>query len=466
MFAVASIETVPYTPAAGEETVVVIEVSGNRTGGPAAVPWLKTRPVGNRAFGFTLLYFPLWLFGGMSVATMFCLFLPAQTFKRKKMLSLAALLFSLLLHFLTTKDMVPSLSSLFMMNLAVMPVWRYLTGALLFCAHLVHLFVNRAVRPNKIETGIFAGINGAAAAAYFALSGSALQIIPICVSLASLLWVACKLTLNAENKEFFIHVTIHFFLLAAFFLEAIDSLGLITFGFEAAFSVILFVLLMSVVFFNFQKMRESQKKLLLTARYEKEITEMKMQASKAQIKPHFIFNSLSAIQAIYRKNPKDGEETLERFANHLRTNVDSDKKNLIPFEQELKNTLNYFELENLRYEKALTLILDIEYGDFLMPPLSLQPLLENAVKHGYTHEKPDGKIEISARADSFGTVTVAVSDNGRGFDPDCIHPDAVGLRNAVERLKYTLDAVVTVKSAVGAGTTITVSIPKKEEKTT
>ncbi|MDR3318174.1 MAG: histidine kinase, partial [Clostridiales bacterium] len=215
---------------------------------------------------------------------------------------------------------------------------------------------------------------------------------------------------------------------------------------------------------HFLQLKNAADRALSALQYENEINLVKMQALKAQIKPHFIFNSLSAIQAMYTSDPAAGEAALSKFAHHLRLNVDSDGKELIPFEEELENTLNYFELENLRWQNKLTLLLNVEYTDFSVPVLSLQPILENAIKYAGTQAKPDGCIQIAARAEECAVI-VEVSDNGAGFDVGAVRENAVGLKNVGERFRYILNADVHVDSKIGVGTTVTISIPGPRDGT-
>lgn len=83
-----------------------------------------------------------------------------------------------------------------------------------------------------------------------------------------------------------------------------------------------------------------------------------------QIKPHFVYNSLSAIQSLYHKNIEDGDLCLQYFARYLRTNIDAFQKDFIPFEQEIENIINYINLENFSLEQKFQLKLDLEYEDF------------------------------------------------------------------------------------------------------
>ena len=118
--------------------------------------------------------------------------------------------------------------------------------------------------------------------------------------------------------------------------------------------------------------------------------------------------------------------------------------------------LNYFELENLRADGTLELLLDLNYTDFHVPVLSLQPLVENAIRHGGLREKQDGYITLSSdKTDAAAVITV--SDNGKGFDVNAVRA-GVGLENTRKRFA-SIHAKMTVESKLGFGTKITIEIP-------
>jgi LytS/YehU family sensor histidine kinase len=143
--------------------------------------------------------------------------------------------------------------------------------------------------------------------------------------------------------------------------------------------------------------------------------------------------------------------------------VEADGKDVIPFEDELVNVNNYFSLENLRFEGKLTLLFDIDYTDFSVPVLSLQPLVENAVRYAQTDSKPDGFIQIASVKEK-DKIILTVKDNGKGFDPASVGESSTGIKNAAARFAHYLDAEMHVDSAIGAGTEIRIEIPEKKKE--
>ncbi|MFA6620651.1 MAG: histidine kinase, partial [Bacilli bacterium] len=165
-------------------------------------------------------------------------------------------------------------------------------------------------------------------------------------------------------------------------------------------AVISFAIVGFVIFISRTKqiLKESAEKEEKAKRYEV----AKQQALRGQIKPHFIFNCLSAIENTYHYSEEEGDRAMALFAEHLRSDVDSMDLPLIPFEEEIANVNHYLELENLRLEKKFVLLYDIDVTDFKVPPLSLQPLIENAIKYSKTNEKADGFISLGSHLTSSG----------------------------------------------------------------
>lgn len=351
-----------------------------------------------------------------------------------------------------------------------------LIGTLLFEAVLNILIVvylkkgNYIAAPRLVKGNwafwVYAGLNVALAIMAIFSYGSTLQILWWFL-LAGLPfvyeWKAAKSVTrkgkNAWAVLFLIPVLSNFFLAQAY-----DDLGLIIFQTTdfPSISMLVLSLIVSVIFVR--KIRSIRQEEIAKDRLALAYTQVKQEALKAQIKPHFIFNCLTAIEASYHKDLLSGDEAMKKFAHHLRQDVDSLNVDLIPFEEEINAILNYVDLENIRLEKPFTLLLDIEEQDFLIPPFSLQPLVENAIKYSQSNLKKDGYIEISTRKNEEGKICINVSDNGVGFDPHATKTTSQGLRNLKERLELILQAEVTLFSQPGEGSQVSIvfSQPKKK----
>ena len=199
---------------------------------------------------------------------------------------------------------------------------------------------------------------------------------------------------------------------------------------------------------------------------EKQLMENQMSIMLSQIQPHFLYNSLTAIQMLCVKDPKEAQKALGDFALYLRGNMDSLKSNkLIPFEQELEHTKHYVELELIRQGEYLHVEYDIQYTDFELPALSLQPIVENAIKHGVGDKEDGGKVLISVQR-KYDDVLIVVDDDGVGFEGIVAMEDGkshIGLENVRRRLSDMCGATLDIKSKPGVGTQVTITIPLEEK---
>lgn len=152
------------------------------------------------------------------------------------------------------------------------------------------------------------------------------------------------------------------------------------------------------------------------------------------------------------------------FSKHLRSNLEASSSDLVPFEVELNNILNYVSLENMRRTKECDLLLDLDVVDFILPPLTLEPFIENAIQYSKVEEKENGFISLSTKKDN-DMIIIEIEDNGVGFDADKVKDSSIGLRNAKERLSLTLHATTEITSKISEGTKVSIRIPisTKEE---
>lgn len=193
--------------------------------------------------------------------------------------------------------------------------------------------------------------------------------------------------------------------------------------------------------------------------------EMQLQLMFSQIQPHFIYNTLGAIRSLCRTNPPEAVETLDEFAAYLRANLDASaqEKRMLPFREELGNVQHYLALVRRRFGDRIRVALDIQAEDFALPALTLQPLAENAVKHGLSRKDSGGTITISS-AEQDGIVTVRVMDDGVGFAPEEAHEEDdhvhLGLENVRMRFETLCDGTMTIDSQIGQGTAVTLKFRK------
>ncbi|BAL00097.1 hypothetical protein OBV_28980 [Oscillibacter valericigenes Sjm18-20] len=186
---------------------------------------------------------------------------------------------------------------------------------------------------------------------------------------------------------------------------------------------------------------------------------------QTQIKPHFLYNTLTAIEQLCETDSQKAQGAIADFAAFLRSNIDfSTETQLIRIEQELSNVKHYLSLEQMRFEERLKVVYDIQAGGFLVPPLVVQPMVENAVRHGVTKRPEGGTITISI-LDTPADYVITVTDDGVGFDPDSdtwAGKYHIGIDNARERMRRQCGGALHIDSKIGVGTVVTMSIPKRE----
>ena len=201
---------------------------------------------------------------------------------------------------------------------------------------------------------------------------------------------------------------------------------------------------------------------------ERTLEKLKTDIMLSQIQPHFTFNALTTIKYLCRVDPAQAEKAVAEFAVYLRGNMDSlTAEKPITFREELKHTRAYLSLEKLRFGDDLEVVEQIEYTDFLIPSLTLQPLVENAVRHGIREtEEGKGSVMISVREYS-DRVEVTVADDGTGFDTLILEGDSrkhLGIRNVRYRLEHMCGGSLLIYSLIDEGTRATIVLPKDSVK--
>ena len=191
--------------------------------------------------------------------------------------------------------------------------------------------------------------------------------------------------------------------------------------------------------------------------YKHQAELFKTKALSGQIKPHFIFNSLEAVRALYHRDTSSGDTAVNLLSDFLRGSINAFDSELIPFETEIDNIFSYTEFENLKRQKKIEVIFNIDYTDFSVPPFSVQPFVENAVKYSGVDEIENGSIIISSYK-SGDCAVVEITDNGKGFAPKKVTESSHGIRNACGRFALTLGTVPEIDSEIGAGTRIKILI--------
>ena len=196
-----------------------------------------------------------------------------------------------------------------------------------------------------------------------------------------------------------------------------------------------------------------------------ELAESRISTMMSQIRPHFIYNTLGSIEQLCELDPPKAGELVHDFAKYLRGNFgELDNPKPILMSQEMDHVHHYVSIENVRFPD-MTFTFEMNSDDFHIPALTVQPIVENAIKHGLMKLQKGGTIHVvSYETDEHYCVSVV--DDGAGFDTSLLIDERkhVGLRNIRERLKAMVNGTLEIESTVGVGTKVLIKIPKEAKK--
>ena len=205
-------------------------------------------------------------------------------------------------------------------------------------------------------------------------------------------------------------------------------------------------------------------------RQEKDLYELRLRALSQQIRPHFIYNTLSSIYALCKNGSPRTLPVIEDFLAYLQANYTAiSQEKPIPFAEELRHIKAYLGVEAVRYDGLLEVEYDTPHTEFRLPPLTLQPVVENAVKHGMSREHALLRITVRTGRTEEGSQVV-IEDNGPGFDPEealraseesaeGTQEACIGLPNVRGRLELISGGSLAITPRPGGGTVVTIRIP-------
>ena len=190
-----------------------------------------------------------------------------------------------------------------------------------------------------------------------------------------------------------------------------------------------------------------------------------LSALRSQIEPHFLFNSLNTIASLIRQDPEKSEKLVIQLSNILRYFSQGSRQELIELEQELQFTREYVDLLHARFGEKLTMNWQENANGLAVkvPVLSIQPIIENSIRHGWDDKDKPLQLEINITV-SEETVQIKISDNGKGIHEDVLAKLPISghaLANISDRLRlqYKRDDLLKINSRKGEGTTVEISIP-------
>ncbi len=239
-----------------------------------------------------------------------------------------------------------------------------------------------------------------------------------------------------------------------FFLEAITSSNLHFLGYVGFVSII----------YCYYYITRIVKIELLQVQLTQQLTNAKLEMLKAQLDPHFLFNTLHSISSLISQSPKKAQDMISYLGDLLREIIVVKHEDTIPVKRELVILKKYIEIMRIRFSDHLSISMDMEEDvqNALIPSLIIQPILENSIKHGYSanHTNLEIKIKVSK---SKQKLTIQIENNGKILDKNKTENQGIGIKNSIERLKtlyknqysYTFK---TLKSQKGVVTTIKIPL--------
>lgn len=193
-------------------------------------------------------------------------------------------------------------------------------------------------------------------------------------------------------------------------------------------------------------------------------TEAQLSALKAQLNPHFLFNALNTVASLVRTDPTSAESTVDNLAQVLRRTLDRAQRTLSSVEDEVDYVAAYLSIEKARFGDRLTVVWNVapDTRRLKIPPMTLQPLVENSIKHGIGGRLHGGTVTIETAVQD-GALSLEVSDDGEGFAPH--HREGTGLSNLRNRLQTMYGDRATLEiSGNGTGATVRVRVPAEGQE--
>ena len=196
-----------------------------------------------------------------------------------------------------------------------------------------------------------------------------------------------------------------------------------------------------------------------------ELVQARLQALRMQINPHFLFNTLHTISSLIHSQPETADRMIARLSELLRATLDAGETQEVPLREEIDFLKRYLEIEQMRFADRLTVAFDIEAkaNELLVPHLILQPLVENALRHGIERREEAGRLEISAAICNGDTLELKVRNNGNDLPDENGEPlrEGIGLKNVRSRLTHLYGAAQSfeLRKSPGGGVDACLRIP-------
>ena len=291
-----------------------------------------------------------------------------------------------------------------------------------------------------------------------------LQLLSIIIDI----YIINKLCVEIVNKTDYaiLYLLSYIFIVIGLMVDVLYVNGLLGLNFSFFMPVCFFLFVLFTSIIHAIRIKRIFNYALSAQQLETELERANVQIMLSQIQPHFMYNALNTIKSLIKRDPDKAENAVIDFSLYLRGNMDSlTKTDPIPFSEELAHVKYYCNIEQLRFQDKLDVFYEIGPDRFFVPTLSVQPIVENAIKHGVTKKAEGGSVTISTSEDEKNYYII-VEDDGVGFDVKAAFNKQydkrshVGLKNIKERFETIMGASVYVESEIGVGSKFTVKLPK------
>ncbi len=291
-------------------------------------------------------------------------------------------------------------------------------------------------------------------------------------------WVVLKLNVLQKTFErqviYFFAITIGFSLLFAVCMQSLySSMNLLqerekTFSFVSrlfgtGFNAFVVLLVWNLIYFIYHYVERVRKQQLDALQMQSLVKELELKTIKSHINPHFIFNSLNSIRALIDENPSRARTAITELSNILRNSMQAEKEKTVSFEKELNIVKDYLALEQMRFEERLQIDFDIDENTLEqpVPPMMLQTLVENAIKHGISKNISGGTIKVVSKfVNNHHEIIVRNTGRLHGF----MNSEGFGISSTQSRLKLMFggDAAFSIKDVNGSEVEAKIIMPVEE----
>ncbi|NCA68413.1 MAG: histidine kinase, partial [Clostridia bacterium] len=330
-----------YTVGNAEPLEIIVEISSNNDGGLFCWPMLSNYEQYQTVFVVKEWYggiFPIMFFSAALIIILMVLILNFIKINRKIDVPIILYMLALMVHYIFTVEVAEQLFALFSnVNYYYSHYFSYITGIVLWAAFVLVLKKYNIMKSNKLVDGIIIGVNLLVMITFYLLAGYMIRYWLLLIPAASMLYYIYYICKAAAESVKFAPILIiqSIFIFMVLIMEATDNNGVFLIGGGGVYSTAFSIILILVLWVYVLQIKDTINNSRNAERLEKEISEVKNRALKAQIKPHFMFNVLTSVQDIYHNNLEEGDNALAKFCKHLRLNVDSEYKDMVSFNEEL-----------------------------------------------------------------------------------------------------------------------------------